>query len=159
MKKQQDSATGFVNKINKVYKAILMGPIVFSAILYFLNRNLEQVLNTSEETALMIIPIIALSCILFGDFIFKKNIHELRKTTSLDEKLNKYSTAFTIRLALVKIPALACAFIYNTSLNLSYLIIVGALVLYMVTLAPKKEKIAEHLHLKGEEKIRFNQSA
>lgn len=159
MKKQKDTASNFIKNINFIYMAILFGPIACGTIFYLLSQNLEQGFYLSGEITLIVIPIIAISGILFGNHLFKKMIAEIPKDTSLNQKMNKFRSAFIIKLSLIEGPALASTFIYYTTLNLSYLVITGALILYMTLLAPKNEKIATSLDLSNKERARFNQLA
>ncbi|MCK0161810.1 hypothetical protein [Allomuricauda sp. F6463D] len=136
-----------------------MIPIIFGSTFYLLSRNLEHGIYLSEETELAFTAMAVTSCILFGDFIFKKKISEITAATPLTEKINKFRIAFVIKLSLIYGPAVVSTFIYHTTHNLAYLLIGGILVLYMIILVPKKEKIAEQLRLRGKEKIIFNQFA
>ena len=157
MEKQEGTVSSFIKKLNFIYLAILFGPIAFGTTFYLLSQNLEQGFYLTREITLIVIPIIAISGILFGNQLFKKMIAEIPKDTSLNQKMNKFRTAFIIKLSLIESPALASTFIYYTTLNLSYLMIAGALILYMISLVPKKEKIATSLDLSNKEKARFNQ--
>jgi len=159
MEEQQDGISGFIHKMRLIHLSILMAPIVSGTIFYLMSGNLDQGVYLSGEIALAIIPVVAISCILFGNILFKKTISKVSKAMPLHEKLKNYRMAFIIRLSLVEGPAVLSTFIYYTTLNMIYLIIAGILVLYIFTLAPKKEKTADLLRLKGEEKARFNQLA
>ena len=159
MEKQKEGISGFTHKISLIYWSILMGPVLFGIIFYLLSRNLEQGVYLSGEMALAIIPIIAISCMFFGNFLFKKTISKIQNSMTLSEKLKNYRTAFIIRLSLVEGPAVVSTFIYYTTLNMIYLILAGLLILCMLSIAPKKEKIAVHLSLNREEKVKFNQWA
>ena len=159
METEQDGISGFTHKINLIYRTILMAPIIFGIVFFLLSKNLEQGLYLSGEMALVIVSIIAISGVLFGNFLFKKTISNVQKNMPLSEKLKNYRAAFLIRLSLVEGPAVVSTIIYYTTLNITYLIIAATLILYMILLAPKKEKIAVQLCLKGEEKVIFNQFA
>jgi len=159
MKRQKDQVSDYIKRLKLIYGAILMGPIVTGTIFYLLSKNLGQDLYFGSEFPLIIMLATTSISISIGNFLFKKHISNIHKDSSLEKKLNTFRTTFILRVSLIEGPALASTFIYYGTLNLIYLLMAGALVLYIGFLAPTKEKITMHLNLRGKEKVRFNQLA
>lgn len=152
MDQQKSSISGAMKKINIIHKAMLFGPIITGIILYQLGESKDQVPYFGCESPLIAIVAISIICILSGDVLYKKQVSKTITDPTLNKKLQSFKTAYALRISLIKGPAMILSLFYYTTLNLTYLIIAGVLVLYIIALAPTKDKIAMHLNLQGKDK-------
>ncbi len=152
MYQQESSIYRAIKKINLIHKAMLFGPITIGAILYLLSKDKNQELYFASDPTLILMAILSFIFILTGDMLFRKFISKIADALPLKEKLKSFQTAYALRISLIKGPAIAIYVFYYSTLNQTYLIIAGILVLYIFLLTPTKEKIALHLNLKSKDK-------
>ncbi|TXN36918.1 hypothetical protein FVB32_01125 [Flagellimonas hymeniacidonis] len=136
--------------------SLIMGPILFGTVVYFQTQNASLNFSDTDDIYLMIVPIVAVSCIFLGNFIFKQSIRNIPKTIDLRQKLARFQTASIIKYALAEAPALFGVVAFMITGNMAYLTISVVLILYFFMLKPTKEKIERYLDLKGDEKSQFN---
>ncbi len=158
MGKQQYLLTpnGFIKTLSILHMSLIMGPILFGTVIYFQTQNASLNFSDTDDIYLIIVPIVAVSCIFLGNFIFKQSIRNIPKTIGLRQKLARFQTASIIKYALAEAPALFGVVAFMITGNMAYLTISVVLILYFFMLKPTKEKIERYLDLKGDEKSQFN---
>ncbi len=158
MGKQQHLLTpnGFIKTLSILHMSLIMGPVLFGTVIYFQTQNASLNFSDTDDIYLIIVPIVAVSCIFLGNFIFKQSIRNIPKTIGLRQKLARFQTASIIKYALAEAPALFGVVAFMITGNMAYLTISVVLILYFFMLKPTKEKIERSLDLKGDEKSQFN---
>ncbi|MDG1572007.1 hypothetical protein OZ410_06745 [Robiginitalea sp. M366] len=101
------------------------------------------------------VPVLAAAGILLGAFLFRRQMVPLRKAGELDNKLNGYGTASLIRWGLVEGPAFLANIAAGNEGNAAYLILAVVLLLYIVTLAPTRQRVLNDLQLNPEQQRAF----
>ncbi|UII80710.1 hypothetical protein [Flagellimonas sp. CMM7] len=147
---------GFIKTLSILHMGLISGPILFGAIIYFQTQNTSFNFSNTSDIYLMVVPIVAVSCIFLGDFIFKQSIKNIPKTVNLKQKLARFQTASIIKYALAEAPALFGIVAFMITGNMAYLVVSVVLILYFFMLKPSKDKIERSLNLNGEEKNQFN---
>ena len=135
---------------------IMAGPVVLGIFFYTQMQNPRLDFSDSGDVFLAIIPVIAITSVFLGGFIFKKMIGSIPKDLDLRQKLARFQTASIIKYAILEGPALFGIVIFHNTQNLVYLIIATFLIFYLFLQRPTKDKVERHLELRGEEKSKFN---
>ncbi len=149
---------GFIKVISFLHLGIAATPIVLGTLFYFRTTNTELSFTNSNDMFLAIVPVVAISSIFLGDFVFKKIIKALPNNMTLREKLMKYQTASIIKFALLEGAALFSIVIFGNTQNLTYLIVGLLLIFFLFLQRPAKQKIETTLNLRGEEKAKFDRT-
>ncbi|MBO0331559.1 hypothetical protein [[Muricauda] lutisoli] len=157
MNDSKSEISGFFKRINLIHKAIMASPITLGTMFYFMTNNpYLLILNTRDMLLVIVIPVIILG-IYLSDLLFKKKLSSIAADLSLPKKLERFQTAFLLKIVFLEIPALFSAAVFYLTQNLLYLIITVGMVFYMSLQAPKKEHIIRALDLRGAEKYKMNQ--
>lgn len=141
-----------------LHKAIMASPIMLGTVVYLLADNpYLLILNAWDLLLVFAISAIVLGFYLSGLF-FKKYLSGISNNAPLFQKLERYQTAFLLKMVFLEMPALVSVAIFYLTQNLLYLIIVGGIVAYMSLQTPKKENIILSLDLRGAERDKINQA-
>ncbi|WP_421810934.1 hypothetical protein [Flagellimonas sp.] len=146
----------FIKTLSFLHMGIMAGPVILGIFFYTQVQNPGLDFSDSEDVFLAIIPVIAITGIFLGSFIFRKMIGSIPKDLDLRQKLARFQTASIIKYALLEGPALFAIVIFHNTQNLAYLIIASFLIFYLFLQRPTKDKVEHHLDLRGEEKSKFN---
>lgn len=158
MNDSNSEISGFKIKINMLHKAIMATPIMLGTVVYLLADNpYLLILNAWDLLLVFAISAIILGFYLSGLF-FKKYLSGISNNAPLSQKLERYQTAFLLKMVFLEMPALVSVAIFYLTQNLLYLIIVGGIVAYMSLQTPKKENIILSLDLRGAERDKINQA-
>ena len=158
MNDSNSEISGFLIKINILHKAIMASPIMLGTVVYLLADNpYLLILNAWALLLVFAISAIVLGFYLSGLF-FKKYLSGISNNAQLSQKLERYQTAFLLKMVFLEMPALVSVAIFYLTQNLLYLIIVGGIVAYMSLQTPKKENIILSLDLRGAERDKINQA-
>lgn len=148
----QDPRT-FLRTITIVHLALVAGQASFGLVAYAIIKSKSVAINPFGDLFFYIVPVLALTTIAGGNYLFKQQLNSLAVNRPLREKLTVYQASLVLLYALVQGPSLLSTIIYIKSGNLFYLFISGLITLYLMWLAPKKEKIESDLDLTDKEKI------
>ena len=143
----------FFKTITIIHLALVAGQLLFGIMAYFLTNGKNVVTKLSGDVFFYIAPLLAVAGVIAGSYLFKQKLNSLTDAISLKEKLTIWQTAFIIRCAMAEGPSLFGIAVYLITGNLFYLFISGLIILYFISIGPKKETIAADLDLSYEDKI------
>jgi hypothetical protein len=152
-KMQYQQPTNFKELYNsiKILPLVLIGGLcMISGILIFLKQGDEMTEGYSEYFVILI-ALVAAAGFVFGSFIFRKRIADSMGKTMI-EKLVIYRQAMIVRFALLEGPGLISTILFFLTGNYLYMVITGAMVLFMIMNRPNDDMIATHLMLTEEDK-------
>ncbi|MEO2053602.1 hypothetical protein [Flagellimonas beolgyonensis] len=148
---------GFLKMLSFLHLGIAATPIALGIFFYVQSQNAEISFEDEGDMFMAIVPLIAISSIFIGDFLFKKWIGSLPEKMALRDKLAKFQSAAIIKYALMEGAALFAMVIFSNTQNLTYLLIGVFMIFYLILQRPTKDKIERLLNLRGEEKAQFDQ--
>ena len=154
-KNNELTAKGFIKTISIIHLALMSGLLLFGTYVYLQNNEWELILSNSNDIFFFIVPVLAISGILLGNYLYKKQIDTLSNNNSLKGKLVGFQTASLIKYALIEGPAFLGIRVSMNNGNLLYLIISTGLIAYFFTQRPTREKIERDLNLNRELKDEF----
>lgn len=128
--------------------AITVSQLIFIAVVFVLVSEENNSIDISLQNSILIaIPVIVLLFIITGRIIYQQQLKKLRSKNVVNEKLNGYKTLQIIQLALIEF--CASGFFIAAFLCQNTVFVYGsiALVLYMISLRPSKNKLETELQL------------
>ena len=138
------------NSIKILPLALIAGLCMISGVLIFLKQGQMPTDNFGEYFVVLIALIAALGVVV-GSFIFRKRIADSMGKTMI-EKLVIYRQSTIVRYALLEGPGIFGAIMFFLTGNYLYMVITGAMVLFMILNRPTDDMIATHLMLTEEDK-------
>ncbi|MCQ0111704.1 hypothetical protein [Zhouia amylolytica] len=160
MKNQTDTITPkeFLKTIGIIYLALLTGLIGFGIYIFLQKESWQFKFNNESDPFFYLVPLLAISGIFMGQYLFNKQISTTNDKESLREKLSGFQAAAILQYALIEGPAMLGLVASLKTGNLLYITISGLLILYFIMLRPGKERIEKHLRLSQELKKQFEMS-
>ncbi|MFK8046173.1 MAG: hypothetical protein AB8B72_11805 [Crocinitomicaceae bacterium] len=155
-KNYQLTPNKFIKYLTVIHFALIFGLVLLSVVFYFTAENWYLDSFETGNIFFYIVPIIAISAIFIGDFIYKMLVKNLKTKTSLKDKLMGFQAATIIKLATIEGPAMFALIAGLISSNFFFFIIAFLLILYMYSLKPTKLKVEEILDLSSDHKVQFN---
>jgi hypothetical protein len=130
--------------LNIIHKALLMGPIIFGAICFYLVYNGMGIIadETFNRTLQVIAIAIAAAGFFIGTALFKKKLAVIKTTDDAAQKFNLYRAACILQWALLEGPSLFCIISFFITGNYAFLVLAGALIILFAMMAPTKIKVA-----------------
>lgn len=138
------------NSIKILPLALIAGLCMISGIMVYLKQG-QDTTDNFGEFLVIIIALLAAAGFVLGSFLFRKRIADAMGKTMI-EKLVIYRQATIIRFALLEGPGLFSIVFFFLTGNYLYMIITGAMVLFMLLNKPTDDMIARHLMLTEEDK-------
>jgi hypothetical protein len=138
------------NSIKILPLALIAGLCMISGIMIYLKQG-QDATDNFGEIFVIVIALIAAAGFVLGSFLFRKRIADSMGKTMI-EKLVIYRQATIIRFALLEGPGILSIILFFLSGNYLYMIITGAMVLFMILNKPTDDMIAQHLMLTEEDK-------
>ena len=138
------------NSIKILPLALIAGLCLISGIMIFVKQG-DDMTDNFGELFVVIIALVAAAGFVLGSFLFRKRIANSMGKTMI-EKLVIYRQATIIRFALLEGPGLLSIILFFLTGNYLYMVITGAMVLFMILNRPTDEMIAVHLMLTEEDK-------
>ena len=138
------------NSIKILPLALIAGLCMISGIMIYLKQG-EEMIDNFGEFFVIIIALIAASGFILGSFLFRKRIGDSMGKTMI-EKLVIYRQATIIRFALLEGPGILSIVLFFLTGNYLYMVITGAMVLFMILNKPTDDMIAQHLMFTEEDK-------
>jgi hypothetical protein len=145
---------GTLKALQNIHRAMLLGMVLFSAIVFFLNYsgNFSPALKEYDKILQVISILLALAGFSLGNFLFKKKILQLRQSANdLKTKQSAFYAASILQWALIEGPALFAVTCFLLVGNYAFLALAVALMLLFAVNAPTKIKIAMLLQMNEEE--------
>jgi len=144
------SVKALYNSIKILPSAIIAGLCLITCVIVFLKKGEIQE-DTFGDFVVIGIALLAATCIVLSSYLFRKKVNESVGKPIID-KLVLYRQATIIRFALLDGPALFSIVFFLLTGNFLYLVITGAMALFMILNRPNDDMIAEHLMLTEEDK-------
>ncbi|HTE01211.1 MAG TPA: hypothetical protein VK668_18120 [Mucilaginibacter sp.] len=154
----QPSPQSLIKTISIIHLGLLAGQVMLGAVAFFLYKQTGFDIKTYNDPLLYLVPIVAITCAIVGNLLYKQLIAKLTDKNSLREKLTGHQTASITRFALLEGPSLFGIVAYMSKGNLFFLLISGIIMLYFLSLRPTTEKVASDLNLSYEDKMELDSS-
>ncbi|WEK19368.1 MAG: hypothetical protein P0Y49_21570 [Candidatus Pedobacter colombiensis] len=130
--------------------AFCIGIITFAMVSLLLNKD-KVYFDTSiadDQTGFYpLFPLFGLAAIIFGRFMFNKQLGNLPEGAGLDEKIAGYQTAFIIRSAFLEGASLMNIVGFLISANAVFLIVPAIAVAVLILTRPTKQGVTDTLNL------------
>jgi hypothetical protein len=132
-----------------LFLALLAGQIIFGLLVLFVvnNGKMQFSIPPATDVFLIVVPVMAITSVAAGIFIFKLQLKKIAEKESLPDKIQLYLSATIIRFALIEGPsllAIVCCMLTN---NLFYIAISFLLIVYMISLRPTNYRIDNDINL------------
>nr|WP_321414298.1 hypothetical protein [uncultured Allomuricauda sp.] len=149
---------GFIRVMSFLHMGIAATPVLLGVLFFYNSEDAKFSISGTDDLFLAIVPVVALSCIFLGDYIFRKILRSTPNHSGLRNKLNKFQTASILKYVLLEGASLFSMVIFSNTQNLVYLILGIVLILYLFLQRPTRQKIENSLNLKGAEKAKFGRA-
>ncbi len=148
----------FYRQISIVYHTILIGYVLFMAIIYMSGK--KQVTPTAQPDLMMLYIYLFIGVLLYFAKRFLKKFFKrlVSRKKDIREKLNLYFTFFIINMALVEGYGFFNIIWFMSHHDFNFLILAGYALLLMLFLKPHPDKIADLLQFSKDEQIYINQT-
>lgn len=144
------NATVFTS-LNLLYKAMLAGQVIFTAVMFVLvyKEEYSPVFAEYEKTIQVAALVFSALAIFIGNSLFKKKLALINEQTITDSKtkLTQYRSASFMQWALLEAGCLVNGICLFLTGNYAFLALAAVLLLYFAMLVPVKNKIAAQLNL------------
>ena len=154
-----ESKANDLKAIQTLYKALLVGQLLFAAIAFVITRTKNGGLAFDDPSISNIFLIIAIAlaivCVSSSYILFRKKISDINQQDDLSIKLQGYRAALILQLALAEAPTLLAIIFFMLTGSSYLLILVVALLLNFLNLYPSKNKLAQQLELNDQEQAMF----
>lgn len=151
-KSQTVSADSYLKTLKLIYVAFLSSQVLFVVAVLIGQKNAYFSLQDEGNVYLYIAPFLAVAGFLGGKTIFENQLADIAGKATLKEKLATYSSAFLVRVAFMEAPTLFAAIAFFLTGNLACLVVAPLMIVYFLTLTPRRESVEEDLELNFEEK-------
>jgi hypothetical protein len=155
---QQQTPQTYLKTIGVIHLALILGQVMFGVLIICQTRQSILFIPKANDSFFIVAIILTITAIAGGTFWFKQNIDNATSKDSLKQKLMVYQTAFIKRFALLDGASLFAIVVSSVRGNLFYLLIAGAIILFMLVLRPTKDKIENDLNLSYDDKMQFDSS-
>jgi len=133
--------------INKMLHAMFLAAMIGFAVVMSVLTDSWQIILDFSDIFLIIVPIVAMSCLMLSRVLFNKKLETVQSLTDLKSKMERYQTARLIMYALIEGPAFLSLVWFSISENAFFLLIALGLIIYFITLKPTSHSIETDLHL------------
>ncbi len=153
--KTQSSKQYFQN-LNIIFVAIILAIISFAAVVLMLNPEQLEVDSQNHSSLLLIlVPIFMVASIFLSIYISSLRMKNITEQTNLADKLTSFRTTFIIKLAILEAPALFAIIAYMLTRNISFLIMAGIMICFIILQYPNKENILKILKITQSQRIQL----
>ncbi len=140
----------YFKTLSIIHLSLVLGLAVFTAFVLFQNKGFKA--NTNEDNVfLYIVPIAALIGYFGSQLVVKKMMGKIKRTATLQQKLNTFQSSQIIKFACIEAPAILGLFAYYSSGNALPFVISICLLAYLVVQRPNKERLLRFAPLTHEE--------
>lgn len=149
-----NSSNSYFQSLRLIHAAILGGALVFLALVRFVLLDSEVIDAASvDDPVLLYTPaVVMLLGILFGEFMFQRQIKEARELASLVDKLNGYRAACVMRWASFEAPVLFSIVWFLLYADRYFMAIALVGMALLAFSRPIPQKAAQHLQLNDEDR-------
>jgi cobalamin biosynthesis protein CobD/CbiB len=154
-----EAQSNYIKTLQILFKALLLGPLLFIAIVIVLFATGALIPGITGATAnifLYVVIVVAVLATTMSYKLFSQKLEEAKQQNDLTNKLDGYRAAFILQLALCEGPALFSVICYFLTENKMLLVVLLFLVLNFARLYPTKTKIVQQLELDDNEESMFD---
>lgn len=146
---------GVLKTMKFIHPALLIGQTLFAVIVFATNKNsiLFDVNNRKQDVLFYLVPVFAISAMLFGTIIYKRIVSGIPDDSSLVEKMKSYQMASIRRFAFLEGASLFGIAVFSITGNLFYLMISAFLMTYFIFLRPTVNAIETDMELSYKERL------
>lgn len=144
---------GILKTAKIIHLALLSGQLMFAFVTISISKNPSFNMKSVNYPFFIVAPLLAVSCFLIGNFLFKKMVSNLQNKPALIDKLTGYQSALIVKCALLEGSSLFVIVVFMLTNNWFFLLISACIILYFITLRPGTEKVADDLQLNYDEKL------
>src|SRR5471030_2436000 len=94
----------FSKTITIIHAAVTLGQVMFGVVA-FLQIGKSGINMNTDDSFLFVAPLLAISCFIAGNLVFKQQLNNIAKKDTLKEKLMSYQAALITRYALLEGPS------------------------------------------------------
>jgi uncharacterized membrane protein len=144
-----EQSTGNIKALKILHSALMMGVVMFGAIVFFLVYANHTSPVTGLDKPLQVIALILCAAgIYFSNKLFKKQIETIRQSAdSVKEKINQFRAACIMQWALLEGPALFTIIAFFLTGNYALFILSGIMICALYVAGPSKQRIMQQLQL------------
>ncbi len=154
-----EAQSNYIKALQILFKALLLGPLLFIAIVTILFATGALIPGISGATAnifLYVVIMVAVLAVTMSYKLFNQKLEEAKQQNNLTGKLDGYRASFILQLALCEAPALFAVICYFLTENKALLVVLLLLVLNFARLYPTKPKVVQQLELDDNEESMFD---
>lgn len=141
--------------INVIHRAMLLGQVIFMAIMFYLvySGEMEPVFPEYEKMLQGIAILFSALALFVGTNLFKKKLVAINENYGGDArtKLTRYRSAAMLQWGLMEAACLICGMGLLLTGNYAFLALASVLIVYFALLTPAKTKVAAQLDLQTSE--------
>ena len=150
----QQTTQQYFKALTVLHFALITALVFFIVIAYFVQRTgvftADKMLGDIFK---YMVPALAFICMTAGNMLYKKRVNDIKKKSSLAEKLNAYRAAFILREAMLEGPALFAIIAYLLCGKLELLGVAVLLLVIFILIRPTKDKLTKELELSSDEAV------
>ncbi len=157
MSLQKQNSEQYFRALTILHTALLGGQIIIAGVFIFMNLNPgENSEPSSQSTYTYVLPMLVVVGAYMGQRFYDSMIENIRKVKDLKSKMEKYRSAFVVRMGILEALSLISLVIYYISNNILFLGVAGSIILYFMLIKPSAEKASTELQLNTDERSRIN---
>jgi len=149
---------GTLRSLQILHKALMLGPVLFGAIAFYLVYTGKFSPSLAEQDQLLQLIAIAISfaAVFIGSSIFKTKVFQIRDAEqTVAEKAAAFRAVCLIQWALLEGASIFCIMCFLLTGNLAFLALAAAVMLWFALTGPSKMKIMLLLRLNETEMESF----
>jgi len=135
-----------------VYMILLQGLLLFMFLVYFQSKDTFFKLDLIDSNIVIGI-IVVLAALVISFFLYRFLLIKISDSKGLKNKLEKYTTAFIVKMAILEGGAFFNLVMFLNTANKSFLIFSALLLLAMMMSFPGVDKIEKALGLSKQERL------
>lgn len=151
------TSKSFLRTFTIIHLALVAGVLVFGIMSYMLTKNQILSFTYSGDVMFYVVPFMAITGILAGNYLYKNIISGLASKNTLKEKLSGFQTASIIKYVLLEGPAFLSIVAFSNEGNQYFLTIALLLLGWLILQRPTRDKVEKDLMLEGSLKSEFQQ--
>jgi uncharacterized membrane protein len=144
-----EQSTGNIKALKILHSALMMGVVMFGAIVFFLvYANYTSPIPGLDKSLQVTALILCAAGIYFSNKLFKKQIEAIRQSAdSVKEKINQFRAACIMQWALLEGPTLFTIMAFFLTGNYAFFILSGIMICTLYIAGPSKQRIMQQLQL------------
>lgn len=157
-KNKKSTPKTYLNTLLFVHGALLVGVLLFTMYIYATGQDFSVGFSNNKNVFVYLVPTIAMLSYFISNYLFGKQLRDIKKLNSLNGKLALYLQACIVRYAFLEGAAIFSTIAYGLDNNIFFLVISLLLILYLFKLRPTINKVISDLELNLEEQQNFQEN-